>query len=463
MLSAIESPHAFRIRTLAIIGAMVAIVVASQVLTQTNAAPVAGPAAADERLQPVLADLDAGAISVAPADGADTGVAAAQTADAYLDRIRADVAFWGKRAAADPDDFVSSNRYGTAQIELARATGDLSAFLGADAAFDLTLKRDPHNAAALAYKGSVLVSLHRFTDAAAHARAELALRPAEPVALATLGDAELELGDLVAARDAFHRVDALNPSAATEGRLSHLAFITGDTATAVAGARQALKASKTEGAEGERAAFYHYQLADVLISTGDRPAAAKEYAAALKADPHSFLAHSGLARVAAADGDFDEAIAQISAAIDIVPQPEFLARRADLYTLRAKPGDSKLAAADAATVEAIAKLAGEAASVYDRQLALYLANHGLDPERAVDLAAKELAVRKDVYGYDASAWTLLAAGRPTEADAAMAKALAVGTIDAKVLYHAGMIDAALGRTAQARAHLERGPAPRREL
>ena len=192
----------------------------------------------------------------------------------------------------------------------------------------------------------------------------------------------------------------------------------------------------------------------MLISTGDRRAAAKEYAAALAADSGSFLAHSGLARVAAADGDLDEAIRQLSAAIAIVPQPDFLARRGDVYTLRAAAGDTKLAKDDYATVEAIASLAGEAAGVYDRSLALYLANHGLDATRAIGLAQTELVVRKDVYGYDAAAWTLLAGGRAPEAETLINQALAVGTKDAKVLYHAGMIAAALGTTDQARSFLE---------
>ena len=94
--------------------------------------------------------------------------------------------------------------------------------------------------------------------------------------------------------------------------------------------------------------------------------------------------------------------------------------------------------------EAIAQLAGEAANVYDRALSLYLANHGLEPARALSLAQNELTARKDVYGYDAAAWALLAAGQASDADAMMAKALAFGTRDAKLLYHAGMIAAAVG-------------------
>ena len=71
----------------------------------------------------------------------------------------------------------------------------------------------------------------------------------------------------------------------------------------------------------------------------------------------------------------DEAIAQLDAAIAIVPLPEFLARRADLYALRGAAGDAEREADDRKTVLAIAQLAGDAAGVYDRTLSLYLAEH----------------------------------------------------------------------------------------
>ncbi len=188
---------------------------------------------------------------------------------------------------------------------------------------------------------------------------------------------------------------------------------------------------------------------------GDRAGAAAAYADALVDDPTSHLAHWGLARVAAADGRIDEAIAQLDAAIAVVPLPEFVARRADLYGAARPPtGDAKREANDRKTVLAIAQLSGEAAGVYDRTLSLYLSTTAIDPARALTLAQAEIGVRKDVYGYDALAWALLANGRAAEADAAMADALAFGTRDAKLLYHAGMIAAAVGDPGRARAQMQ---------
>ena len=56
----------------------------------------------------------------------------------------------------------------------------------------------------------------------------------------------------------------------------------------------------------------------------------------------------------------------------------------------------------------------------------------------------ELRTRRDIYGYDLLAWSLHAQGRDAEAKAAMAHALAQGTRDAQLFYHAAVIERSLG-------------------
>ena len=372
---------------------------------------------------------------------------------ADLERIRANITFWGEKLTADDRDFVSASRLAGSQIELARATGDLSAYLAAGTAIDRALDANPDYGLARDYHGVILVALHHFADARAYATSVLADQPTDAVALATLGDAALELGDVAAARTAYATLVRVADGAAARVRESHLAFIEGRTADAVALSRSALDAARAEGAVASGLAWYAYQLGDTLIATGDRAGAATAYGDALAADPTSHLAHWGLARVATADGRIDDAIAQLDAAIAVVPLPEFVARRADLYAMRGGTGDAARETADRKTVLAIAQLNGEASSVYDRTLSLYLSNTAIDPARALSLARTEIAVRKDVYGYDALAWALLANGRPADAAAAMQTALAFGTRDAKLLYHAGMIATAVGDAGRARAQL----------
>ena len=281
-------------------------------VTKADPRTAAGPAAGGDTSSGAAFD------PLAPAGAAVT------TED--LTRIRADVTFWGDRFAKSPRDFISATRLAASEIELARATGDITAYLAANVAVDGALKAYPDYALALDYRGVVEVALHRFADARDNANAILADTPDDLTARATLGDASLELGDLKAAEDAFGKLLAADDSAAVRVRVSHLAFIQGRTADAVAASHSAVVAAIDEDSGGSALAWYQYQLGDTLINTGDRAGAAAAYAAALAADPRSHLAYWGLARVAAADGRFDDAIADVSHAIAIVPLPEFVSR-----------------------------------------------------------------------------------------------------------------------------------------
>jgi tetratricopeptide (TPR) repeat protein len=416
------------------------------VLILAVVAGAAGQIVANVPMTPPMAD-DTVAI---PVDAVD----APPVATGDLDRIRANVEFWSGRARADARDFVSATRWAAAEVDLARATGDVSRYVIADEALDAALDVNPDYPPALGLRGAVMVALHEFGAAATGARAILGDDPADPGALATLGDASLALGDMDTARGAYQQLALVADSAAARVRHSHLAFIDGDPAGAVAAARSAVAAALDEGLEGGALAWYHDQLGETLASTGDLDAAARAYRDALAADPTSPLARWGLARIAAADGDWDAAIGHLDAAIAVVPSPDYLGRRADIYRLRGAPGDDRRELDDRRTVLAIGDLAGDAAGVYDRTLSLYLSSSGEDPARALRLAEAELVARKDIYGYDALAWALLANGRASEARGQMAEALALGTRDAKLLYHAGMIEAQLGNDAAARTYLE---------
>ena len=55
----------------------------------------------------------------------------------------------------------------------------------------------------------------------------------------------------------------------------------------------------------------------------------------------------------------------------------------------------------------------------------------------------------------ALAWAALKAGKVDEAQSAIKEALRLGTRDAKLYYHAGMIAKAAGDRTAARSHLER--------
>ena len=72
-------------------------------------------------------------------------------------------------------------------------------------------------------------------------------------------------------------------------------------------------------------------------------------------------------------------------------------------------------------------------------MALFLATRHENPETALRLARTELGSRSDVFTHDALAWSLAAAGNLAEAHSEMQRALAEGTEDARLFFHAAVI------------------------
>jgi tetratricopeptide (TPR) repeat protein len=91
---------------------------------------------------------------------------------------------------------------------------------------------------------------------------------------------------------------------------------------------------------------------------------------------------------------------------------------------------------------------------YHRAWSLFLLDHDRAVPQVLGKVEEELRTRRDIYGYDLLAWALHKAGRDADAAAPMRRALALGTRDAMLYYHAGMIDRALGDSASARTELQ---------
>ena len=159
-----------------------------------------------------------------------------------------------------------------------------------------------------------------------------------------------------------------------------------------------------------------------------------------------------LGQVRAAQGKFDEAADYYQRAIAVIPLPEYAAALSDVY---AKQGRQNDAQQQRELVEFIARLSALNRVLYNRVLVDYYADHDIDHKQAVDLAAGEFKIRKDIYGHDALAWALYRDGKPDAALPHITSALRFKTLDARLYFHAGMIYAALGRNDRARAMLER--------
>jgi tetratricopeptide (TPR) repeat protein len=120
-------------------------------------------------------------------------------------------------------------------------------------------------------------------------------------------------------------------------------------------------------------------------------------------------------------------------------------------------GDAYAAIGDRAQAEDYYKtmeiaVAGQPGA-YHRAWSLFLLDHNHRVPEVLSNVQREIQTRKDIYGYDLLAWALHKEHRDREAGAAMMQARLLGTHDAMLLYHEGMIDRALGENARARYFL----------
>lgn len=373
-----------------------------------------------------------------------------------IEQIDHSISLWIRNLTREPRDFFSATNLGMLYEGRARLTGDISDYDRARQALEQALAIEPKEVSARVTHARVLASLHDFPTALAEARAILRDDPAQLPALATAGDAELELGDVTAAAASYEALATAAPGAAVDARLSRLAFIQGRPADAWRLALQAHDEAVADGSVGPGLSWYAYVLG-TLATTDGRPSDALGWFQRAATDwPGSFLAQAGVGRAEAALGQTDAAIAAYQRAIAIAPQPDAVAALGDLYALR---GDATLATRQYATVEAIAHLGAVNEQVFNRQLVLFSVNHERDLAEALRLAQAEIAVRRDAYGYDALAWALLANGRATDADAAIRQAMAFGTADPLFAYHAGLIARSLDQPDRARSLLAAALAP----
>lgn len=349
------------------------------------------------------------------------------------------VAFWEERVAVG-GSHLDLIHLADAYLDRSRASGARDDLQRAATALDRAATTAPFPAQVEVRRALVAFALHDFDGAIRGADSVLAERPDDLAALGVAGDARLETGDVPGARQRYERLAQLAPSPAAWSRLGRLAFLTGDPDRAVRLVTRAAAQAWDEGAP-DAVAFYRFQLAELHRSMGDVERAEAEYAAALVAAPEYVPAMAGLAAVQATTGRRAQAIELLRRATDRLPQPELVAALGDLYALA---GDRARAERQYALVDGIARLSAGDGSAYDRQLIIFAADHDRDVAGAVRRARAELETRSDVYGHDALAWVLFRAGELDEAATEADAALALGTPDPRIAYHAGMIAAARG-------------------
>jgi tetratricopeptide (TPR) repeat protein len=349
-------------------------------------------------------------------------------------------------AAAEPRPWLKTAEERYARYRRTLDPADLAA---SEAAVAKGLLASPGDFGLRKFRLRLLLPHHRFEELARDAAALKAERPDDAELDGALGDAFFETGLYPEAFAAYDRFVAAKPCTASYSRAALAKDVAGDLAGALAAMDLAANAALPTDLEGY--AWCRARAARILLKMNRYEEAEGRLVEALLRVPNHAPALAAAAEIAARKGLWEPATRLAEQSFTFVPEFSVAAALVDYRHAMGDAAGEERAKATVKTLEALLP-AGE--RTVHRLLALYLAEHG-DARRAVEMTSKELETRKDIGGFDAYAWCLYRAGRARDAAEPMAKALAMGTIDPMLEFHAGAIAYGAGDRPGAARHLAR--------
>ena len=332
-------------------------------------------------------------------------------------------------------------------IKKARETGDFSLNSKAQTAVDKALEISPQDLSARKLQASLHLTFHRFAEGLEAGKELQKEFPDDAFVYGVLTDANAELGNYDAAVDAAQKMVDLKPNASSYARVGHIRSLYGDHKGAIE--MLALAAQVTDPQAAEARAWCLVQLGDEYWKHGQFTESEKAYDQALEAFPNYYFALAGKGRARAALNDPQGAEQFLSDSQNRAPYVETIIFLGDLYS---SEGNNEKAKQQYDLVEVVEKKLG--INNDQKRLALLWADHDTRLDEALDIANREYAVRQDILTADTAAWCRYKSGDLQGATAAIDVAMKLKTNDARTLYHAAMIEKALGEKAKAKKLLE---------
>jgi len=296
--------------------------------------------------------------------------------------------------------------------------------------------------------GAVALSRHQFLEALEWAERAHRIDPNSAHNFGALGDAYLELGRYPEAWAMFQHMVELRPDLSSYARISYARELTGDIPGAIEAMERALAAG---GPNAENTNWTRVQLGNLYFNVGDVSSAEFHYRKALALFPGYVHAQAGLARVAAAKGRLEEAVVLYQEVVERFPLPEYTIALGDLEVAAGHPDR---AAKRYALVRVQQQLYQANGVNTDLEIALFDADHNKSLDEALARARQEYQRRPSIGTADVLAWTFYKTGKYDEALRYSEEARRLGTKDALMLFHAGMIHHALGHLEEARDLLD---------
>jgi tetratricopeptide (TPR) repeat protein len=368
----------------------------------------------------------------------------------YLDRD-AVVSFYESAARRSPHDQIIARMLAAQYYQRYRERADVGDLLRARAETRLSLIEQPNlNFGADIQMSSVLTAFHDMRGALGYAQEASRIVPSSFAAKATVANVDMELGDYAGAQYVLRdRPPSDDP--VWDATLARYDELTGHLASSRTLIDEVQRQSdEVVSMPAEARAWAHWRQGELAFESGDLRTAETRYREADAIFPHYWHAENGLAKVFWAQKRWKAARDEAKAATELYPLPETLGYE---YDAEMSLGDRVDAAQTSDLISAIERI-GNAQGLNDRLIAMFYADHGMNSDDAVSIARRDLARRDDIYAEDTLGWTLAAAGRWSEARVHSERAVRLGTEDARLQYHAGVIAMHCGYRDEARRRLE---------
>lgn len=342
-----------------------------------------------------------------------------------------------------PDSPLGYTQLAVLFAKRARETGDFSLNSKAETAVGRALEIAPDDITARKLQASLSLTFHRFSEALDLGTKLKQEFPNDSFVYGVLTDANVELGNYDAAVEAAQMMVDLKPNTASYARAAHMRSLYGEHKGAVEMFKLAARTADPQDKEAQ--SWCLTQLGDELWKYGKYAESEKVYDEALTILPNYYLATFSKARVRASLGDMETAEKILEESQNRIPSVDGVILLADIYT---SLGQSEKASRQMQLVEMVEQKLGLVGD--QKRLALFWADRNTNLEKALEISSREYADRKDIFTADVYAWCLLRNGQAKEAKQIISEAMRLNTNDARILYHAGMIESALGNRTEAR-------------
>lgn len=387
--------------------------------------------------------------STPPAVPSPAWTAAPVLAD-YLHRD-ALVADYENDVRRNPKDQIVAQMLASQYVQRYRERADVGDLLRAESEARRSLALQPrYNVNADMEMASVLTSFHQMRAALSYAHEAARIVPSSYGPRATIAALDMEIGDYDAAKR------ELSDRPAVDDGVWDVALARYDELTGrLSAARTLIDTAQRQMDEvvdnpAEARAWTHWRQGELAFSAGETSVAIDRYREALSIYPGYWHAYNGLAKAYWAEKDWAQALDAARAGADAYPLPETLGYEYDAQIGLGRGAD---AAQTLDLIYAIERI-GNAQGMNDRLIAMFYADHKLRADDAIAIARRDLSRRDDIYSEDALAWTLAAAGRWSKARPHAERSVRLGTQDARLQYHAGVIALHCGERDEARRRLQ---------